>query len=143
MVTTTSEKYADCFGFTEKEVFQALDEYGMSDRKEEVKMWYDGFAFGRYKDIYNPWSVLNFLDKGKVAPYWANSSSNSLVGKLIQEGSRDLKTIFESLLQGDAVIEEIDEQIIYNQLDDNDQAIWSLLLASGKENMNWNSRILR
>ena len=143
VVTTTSEKYADCFGFTEKEVFQALDEYGMSDRKEEVKRWYDGFAFGRYKDIYNPWSVLNFLDKGKVAPYWANSSSNSLVGKLIQEGSRDLKTIFESLLQGDAVIEEIDEQIIYNQLDDNDQAIWSLLLASGKENMNWNSRILR
>ena len=66
-----------------------------------------------------------------MAPYWANSSSNSLVGKLIQEGSRDLKTIFESLLQGDAVIEEIDEQIIYNQLDDNDQAIWSLLLASG------------
>ena len=131
VVTTTSEKYADSFGFTEKEVFQALDEYGMSDRKEEVKRWYDGFAFGRYKDIYNPWSVLNFLDKGKVAPYWANSSSNSLVGKLIQEGSRDLKTIFESLLQGDAVIEEIDEQIIYNQLDDNEQAIWSLLLASG------------
>lgn len=131
VVTTTSEKYAGCFGFTEKEVFQALDEYGMSDRKEEVKRWYDGFAFGRYKDIYNPWSVLNFLDKGKVAPYWANSSSNSLVGKLIQEGSRELKTRFEHLLQGEAVIEEIDEQIAYNQLDDNEQAIWSLLLASG------------
>lgn len=131
VVTTTSEKYADSFGFTEKEVFRALDEYGMSDRKEEVKRWYDGFAFGRYKDIYNPWSVLNFLDKGKVAPYWADSSSNSLVGKLIQEGSRELKTIFERLLQGETVIEEIDEQIAYNQLDDNEQAIWSLLLASG------------
>ncbi len=131
VVTTTSEKYADSFGFTEKEVFRALEEYGMSDRKEEVKRWYDGFAFGSCREIYNPWSVLNFLDKGKVAPYWANSSSNSLVGKLIQEASRDLKTIFERLLQGETVIEEIDEQIAYNQLDDNEQAIWSLLLASG------------
>ncbi len=131
VVTTTSEKYADSFGFTEKEVFRALEEYGMSDRKEEVKRWYDGFAFGSCREIYNPWSVLNFLDKGKVAPYWADSSSNSLVGKLIQEASRDLKTIFERLLQGETVIEEIDEQIAYNQLDDNEQAIWSLLLASG------------
>ena len=86
VVTTTSEKYADCFGFTEKEVFQALDEYGRSEGKEEVKRWYDGFTFGSHKDIYNPWSILNYLDKGKVAPYWANSSSNSLVGKLIREG---------------------------------------------------------
>ncbi len=87
VVTTTSEKYADCFGFTEKEVFQALDEYGRSEGKEEVKRWYDGFTFGSHKDIYNPWSILNYLDKGKVAPYWANSSSNSLVGKLIREGN--------------------------------------------------------
>lgn len=131
VVTTTSLKYADCFGFTEEEVFAALDEYGMSDGREEVKRWYDGFTFGNRKDIYNPWSILNYLDKRKVASYWANSSSNSLVGKLVQEGSKDLKTRFESLLEGDSVTEEIDEQIVYNQLDDNDQAVWSLLLASG------------
>ncbi|MDE6964950.1 MAG: AAA family ATPase, partial [Lachnospiraceae bacterium] len=59
VITTTSEKYADCFGFTEQEVFSALDEFGLSDRKEEVKEWYDGFTFGNRKDIYNPWSVLN------------------------------------------------------------------------------------
>ncbi len=75
IVTTTSDEYADCFGFTEEEVFAVLDEYGRSDRKQEVKNWYDGFTFGEQTDIYNPWSILNYLDTGKAA-YWANSSSN-------------------------------------------------------------------
>ncbi len=132
VVTTTSEKYADCFGFTEKEVFQALDEYGMSDGKEDVKKWYDGFTFGSQKDIYNPWSILNYLDKGKVAPYWANSSSNSLIGRLIREGNKAVKQAFEELMSGrNLEAEEIDEQIVYNQLSKKRNAIWSLLLASG------------
>ncbi len=132
VVTTTSEKYADCFGFTEKEVFQALDEYGMSDGKEDVKKWYDGFTFGSQKDIYNPWSILNYLDKGKVAPYWANSSSNSLIGRLIREGNKAVKQAFEELMSGrNLEAEEIDEQIVYDQLSKKRNAIWSLLLASG------------
>ena len=132
VVTTTSEKYADCFGFTEKEVFQALDEYGMSDGKEEVKKWYDGFTFGSQKDIYNPWSILNYLDKGKVAPYWANSSSNSLIGRLIREGNKAVKQAFEELMSGrNLEAEEIDEQIVHDQLSKKRNAIWSLLLASG------------
>ena len=131
VVTTTSKKYADCFGFTEEEVFAALDEFEMSDRKPEVKNWYDGFSFGNRNDIYNPWSILNYLDKGQFSAYWANSSSNSLAGKLIREGSKNLKSSFESLLQGKTIITEIDEQIIYNQLDNDEQAVWSLLLASG------------
>ena len=131
VVTTTSEKYADSFGFTEKEVFEALDEFDLSDCKEEVKCWYDGFTFGRYKDIYNPWSILNYLDKRRTAAYWANSSSNSLVGKLIREGNRNTKQDFETLLQGGTLWVEIDEQIVYNQLPVRQGAIWSLLLASG------------
>lgn len=132
VVTTTSEKYADCFGFTEKEVFQALDEYGMSDGKEDVKKWYDGFTFGSQKDIYNPWSILNYLDKGKVAPYWANSSSNSLIGRLIREGNKAVKQAFEELMCGrNLEAEEIDEQIVHDQLSKKRNAIWSLLLASG------------
>ncbi len=132
VVTTTSEKYADRFGFTEKEVFQALDEYGMSDGKEDVKKWYDGFTFGSQKDIYNPWSILNYLDKGKVAPYWANSSSNSLIGRLIREGNKAVKQAFEELMSGrNLEAEEIDEQIVYDQLSKKRNAIWSLLLASG------------
>ena len=131
VVTTTSDKYATSFGFTEEEVFHALDICGLGNEKEEVKRWYDGFVFGEHRDIYNPWSILNFLDKGKYATYWANTSSNSLIGKLIREGSKDLKTSFETLLQGETIFCPIDEQIVYNQLNGNEGAIWSLLLASG------------
>ena len=131
VVTVTSDKYATAFGFTEKEVFAALDEYGYGDQKETVKWWYDGFVFGKQRDIYNPWSIINYLDKGKIATYWANTSSNSLVGKLIRQGNRNIKTTFEELIKGETICCPIDEQIVYNQLDDNDAAIWSLLLASG------------
>ena len=131
VVTTTSNEYATAFGFTEEEVFQALEEYRYGEQKEKIKWWYDGFVFGKQKDIYNPWSILNFLDTGKIATYWANTSSNSLIGKLIREGNRSIKTTFEELLKGETIRCPIDEQIVYNQLDDNDAAIWSLLLAGG------------
>ena len=131
VVTVTSNKYAGSFGFTEEEVFAALDEYGMSEQKTAVKQWYDGFTFGSVTDIYNPWSILNYLDTGQFRAYWANTSSNSLVGKLIQEGSKELKKSFEDLLQGGTLCTEMDEQIVYSQLDGSEQAIWSLLLASG------------
>jgi len=131
VVTTTSGEYATAFGFTEEEVFAALAEYGYSERKDEVKRWYDGFIFGEQKDIYNPWSILNFLDTGKIATYWANSSSNSLVEKLIREGDESVKETFEVLLKGESIRCPIDEQIVYNQLDDDEDAVWSLLLASG------------
>ena len=131
VVTTTSNAYATAFGFTEEEVFDALEECGYSDKKEEVKRWYDGFIFGEQKDIYNPWSILNFLDKGKIDIYWANTSSNSLVGKLIREGDGETKELFEELLRGNVIKCSIDEQIVYNQLDDDVDAVWSLLVASG------------
>jgi hypothetical protein len=130
VVTTTSSEYATAFGFTEEEVFAAMDEMGLT-QKDEVKRWYDGFVFGKIKDIYNPWSILNYLDTEKFNAYWANTSSNSLVGKLIREGNRRIKEKFEILLKGGVIETEIDEQIVYNQLDDNEDAIWSLLLASG------------
>ncbi len=131
VVTTTSDKYATAFGFTEEEVFTALDKCGISDEKEEVKRWYDGFIFGNHTDIYNPWSILNFLDKRYFTTYWANTSSNSLVGKLVREGNRNVKEKFEVLLQGETIRTPIDEQIVYNQLDHNEDAVFSLLLASG------------
>lgn len=103
----------------------------MGEKKQRVKRWYDGFIFGKSEDIYNPWSIINFLDKRKFTTYWANTSSNSLVGKLLREGSRDVKESFESLMKGEHLWVPIDEQIVYNQLDDNEYAIWSLLVASG------------
>lgn len=131
VVTATSSQYAECFGFTEEEVFAALEEYDMADRKRQVKEWYDGFTFGNITDIYNPWSIINFLDKRQIGTYWANSSSNSLVGQLIREGSPEIKMTMEKLLRGEAFHTELDEQIVFNQLGQRDDAIWSLLLASG------------
>ena len=131
VVTSTSEMYADCFGFTEEEVFSALDEYGMQDRRADVKRWYDGFAFGKCRDIYNPWSIINYLKVGRLSTYWANTSSNGLVDKLIREGSAEIKISMENLLKGKRLYKEIDEQIIFNQLDADENAIWSLFLASG------------
>lgn len=130
VVTTTSNEYAESFGFSEEEVFAAMDEYGYTE-KSEVKKWYDGFTFGEKKDIYNPWSILNYLDTGNIMPYWANTSSNKLVGKLIKEGKPGLKQSFECLLKGEHLFTFIDEQIVYDQLDGNEKAVWSFLVASG------------
>ncbi len=131
VVTTTSKKYETAFGFTEQEVFTAMEEYGLSDKKEDVKSWYDGFTFGKTKDIYNPWSIINYLDKKELSIYWANTSSNHLIGKLIREGTPDIKMEMEELLQGKMYHTVLDEQIVFNQLDGDNRAIWSLLLASG------------
>ena len=130
-VTTTSDEYATSFGFTEEEVFTAMKKYGLGEETNKVKQWYDGFIFGKHKDIYNPWSILNFLDSGNITTYWANTSSNSLVGKLIREGDRKIKEKFEILLRGESIYSPIDEQIVYNQLNGNERAVWSLLLACG------------
>lgn len=131
VVTTTSPKYTDTFGFTQQEVSNALSEFNLSEKEEDVKNWYDGFTFGEKTDIYNPWSILNFLNSRKLAAYWANTSSNSHAGKLVREGSQDVKTAMENLLNGGTLQTYIDEQIVFSHLAHNEYAIWSLLLASG------------
>lgn len=130
VITSTSCKYEASFGFTEREVFAVMDEFGLTE-KEEVRAWYDGFTFGNTSDIYNPWSIINYLDKRRFAAYWANASSNSLVGKLIQKGDAEIKIVMEDLLQGKSFHASFDEQIVFSQLDHNIHAIWSLLLACG------------
>ena len=131
VVTTTSDSFADSFGFTEQEVFDALDDYGLSSQKQVVKQWYDGFIFGNQKDIYNPWSITNFLSEHKLQTYWASTSSNHLVGTLIRTASSFVKEQMEELLHGNEIVVTFDEQIVFNQLDQNENAIWSLLMAAG------------
>jgi len=131
VVTTTSDRYADCFGFTEAEVFQALDDYGMENQKECVKTWYDGFTFGTKKDIYNPWSITNYLKEKQLRPYWAQTSSNGLINQLLRKSSPDVKELMEELLNDREVVVNFDEQIVFNQLEQNKNAIWSLMLAGG------------
>ena len=131
VVTTTSEQYATCFGFTETEVFQALDDFGLSPEQQMIKQWYDGFIFGSQKDIYNPWSITNFLKHRKLRPYWASTSSNQLVSRLIRTASSRIKEQMEELLLGNEISVTFDEQIVFHQLDQNENAIWSLLMAAG------------
>ena len=131
VITTTSNQYNTAFGFNEEEVFNALDEQGLSDEKEKVKAWYDGFTFGDKKDIYNPWSIINYLKFKKYETYWADSSSNRLVNELIRTGSAEIKNTMETLMAGGTVEKNIDEQIVFEQLKTNKDAVWSLLLASG------------
>ncbi len=132
IITTTSSAYSDCFGFTEKEVFTAMDEQGLPDKEKGlVKEWYDGFSFGTLSDIYNPWSIISYMREGKVGTYWANTSANGLVSHLLKTGHNSIKKDFELLLSGESITTEIDEQIVYNQLDSSIGAIWGLLLASG------------
>ena len=131
VVTTTSEQYATCFGFTETEVFQALDDFGLSPEQQMVKQWYDGFIFGSQKDIYNPWSITNFLKHRRLRPYWASTSSNQLVSRLIRTASSRIKEQMEELLQGNEIVVTFDEQIVFHQLDQNENSIWSLLMAAG------------
>ena len=131
VVTTTSEKYEESFGFTQQEVSDALREYGLTEREDEVKYWYDGFTFGTKTNIYNPWSIINYLDKRVFRSYWANTSSNGLIGKLVREGNPDIKMAMEDLLCGKVLSTRLDEQIVFNQLGHRESAIWSLFLASG------------
>ena len=131
VVTTTSRKYEDCFGFTQEEVVDALAEYGLEKEENDVRDWYDGFTFGNRTDIYNPWSIINYLGEQRFSTYWVDSSSNRLVGKLIREGNQEIKMIMEDLLDGKSIGVEMDEQIVFSELDENESSIWSLLLASG------------
>ena len=131
VITVTSEEYNRYFGFTEEEVFDALEKFGLSDRKADVKKWYDGFTFGSRRDIYNPWSIINYLDEKKLRPYWASTSSNGLVSRLLQKGSAEMKESMEELLKGNTIVVNFDEQIVFHQLDTDERAVWSLLVAGG------------
>ncbi|MBQ7464217.1 MAG: AAA family ATPase [Lachnospiraceae bacterium] len=132
VITTTTNEYSTAFGFTEDEVFAAMDEQGFDPAlREKVKAVYDGFTFGNETDIYNPWSITNFLKFREFKPYWADSSSNSLAGSLIRTGDPKLKETFEYLLKGESIEAEIDEQVVFSNLDGSENAVWSLLFASG------------
>lgn len=132
VITTTSDEYAISFGFTEEEVFQALDNMGLGSEKQGVKHWYDGFSFGRHTDIYNPWSVVSFIGKkGKYDAYWSNTSGNGLINSLVQGGNACIKRTMEKLIQGESFEAVIDEQVVFTQLNGNADAVWSLLLATG------------
>lgn len=131
VITSMNDRYSDCFGFTEKETFAALDSYGLGEYKDAVKRWYDGFSFGHVTDIYNPWSITNYLDKRQFRPYWVSTSSNEMISRLLREAPISTKEKMELLMRGCDIAVSFDEQIIFDRLEYDGNAIWSLLLASG------------
>lgn len=131
VVTVTTPKYATAFGFTQEEVDAALKEYGRVSMRDEVRRWYDGFTFGGVAGVYNPWSITGFLDSGEVDSYWANSSTNALVDKLVRTSGPRFKEDFETLLSGGAVRRRVDERVDFRRLESSPDAVWSLLLATG------------
>ena len=131
VITVESDEYSDTFGFSEEEVFLALDDFNLSDKKQIVKEWYDGFTFGSQRDIYNPWLIINFLENKKIDTYWADTSSNSLINHLIKKSVPEIKELMELLLKRESIEVTFDDQIVFNQLDKSKNAIWSLLVASG------------
>ena len=130
VVTITSNHYSNCFGFTEQEVLEAMEEYGLAD-KDGVKYWYDGVIFGKQKSMYNPWSITKYLEEKILAAYWAQTSSNAILSELIAKGTIEIKDQIGTLLQGESITTKLDEQVVFSQLYMNRSAIWSLLLAAG------------
>lgn len=130
--TILNETFSDKFGLLESEVQDLLNHYELSSRLEDARNWYNGYRVGASTNIYNPWSILNFIaNKGILAPYWVNTSENTLMKQLITQGSDDLKSDLEHLLKGGVIEQEIDDGVIFSKLHPNPKAIWSLLLFCG------------
>lgn len=130
--TILNETFRDKFGLLESEVCSLLEEYSLSDKGGDIQRWYDGYRIGSCPGIYNPWSVLKCIgEEGALAPYWVNTSDNALMKQLITRGTEDLKADIGELLGGGSIEKNIEEGIIFPDLDHSPNAIWSLLLYSG------------
>ena len=128
--SVTDHEYSDCFGFTEQEVMDALKCQNM-DRFKEVKAMYDGFIFGNHRDIYNPWSICNFIEREQLISYWVNTSSNKIIGDIIRKHPVRSKHEIEDLMAGNVVHKEINEDITFQYMDGDENSLWSLLLSVG------------
>ena len=125
-----SKKFRDKFGFTPEECRQLLNDYHLEDKYDEVMEWYNGYNF-EGQEILNPWSVLKYIDEGKVGTYWANTSGNELVKSLIMEGRPEVKKNISALLEGEKIKSHIIENISFPDLKKGENKIYSLLLFSG------------
>lgn len=128
--TVTCDAYSDCFGFTEQEVMDAFKCQDI-DTIRDVKAMYDGFTIGRHQDIYNPWSICNYMRQRELIGYWVNTSSNKLVGDIIRRYPVESKYEIQRLMAGEKVHKRINEGITFQYLEGDENSLWSLLLAVG------------
>ena len=123
------DDFAEYFGITEKEVEKSLIEYGLEERLPEVQKWYNGYIFGGVR-VYNPFSITNFLDRKKIMPYWVNTSSNTLINKVLKEASSSIFEELSKLFQRETINKTIDVYSNFNKLKNTEQ-IWYLLTNAG------------
>lgn len=127
--TILESDFSQYFGLTEREVENSLVEYGLEARLDEVQKWYNGYIFGGVR-VYNPFSITNFLDRKKIMPYWVNTSSNSLINKVLKEANSSIFEELSRLFQGETISKTIDIYSNFNELNSSEQ-IWYLLTNSG------------
>ena len=131
-----NKEYSKCYGFTELEITQMLEYYNLQDKFDTIKTWYDGYLYGN-TEIYNPWSVLNYIkalindDTAQPMPYWSNSSSNSIIRKLIIESSIEIKQDIENLVNNNIITKPLYENMTYKDMETDKPSIWRFLLHTG------------
>ena len=128
--TVLDDEFSDDFGITEKEMDKIIQDFEVQDQKEEIKKWYDGYTIGNTKGIYNPWSILNYLNRKELVPYWVNTSSNDLI-KLILKNSVTVKEKIEQLLRDEEIEVPINLDTVIVGIEQNEENIWGLLLGTG------------
>ena len=128
--TVLDNEFADDFGITSEEMDKVIEDFKVEDDKEEIKKWYDGYRIGNVEGIYNPWSILNYLTRKELRPYWVNTSSNDLI-KMTLRKSTTIKEKMERLLKGEAIEVPIDLETIIDGIEENENNIWGLMLGTG------------
>ena len=134
--TISDVRYDEFFGFTSADVDEMLKFYGLSSYKEVIRDWYDGYRFGD-TDVYCPWDVLNYCDELLAAPsappknYWANTSGNDLIRRMLKNADQTTKDEVEELLNGGQITKRIKQELTYRDIDESIENVWSVLYASG------------
>ena len=136
VLTLTDVRFDEYFGFTDTEVKDMLEYYGLSEHYGEVKEWYDGYRFGNV-EVYCPWDVINYCDLLKADPdalpqdYWSNTSGNAMVRRFIDKADTQTRDEIERLIAGDEIVKEIRQELTYNELDSSIENLWSVLFTTG------------
>lgn len=136
VLTLTDVRFDEYFGFTDSEVKDMLEYYGLSEHYGEVKEWYDGYRFGNV-EVYCPWDVINYCDLLKADPnalpqdYWSNTSGNAMVRRFIDKADTRTRDEIERLIAGDEIVKEIHQELTYNELDSSIENLWSVLFTTG------------
>lgn len=128
--TVLNDEFCEDFGITKDEMKKIIQDFQIQDNEEEIKKWYDGYVIGKTDGIYNPWSILNYLNKRELVPYWVNTSSNDLI-KMILKKSTTIKEKIEKLLKDEEIEEIINLETIINGIEGNENNIWGLLVGTG------------